>query len=434
MLKTHRILLTPSPANGNEAGGGGGTTNPSKVGGEFVIDSKVPEEVLKGTLNLDDTGEPDDVDLNDGEGRNKENKTEKDTTNGKEIKSTEKKQVEEVKEEKVEKVEKVEEKPKKEEAKLGKLPTINFQKKATTPDAKAAVPAGARDYSKFTKEDAEVLKNVPNGAFAYFEKRLAELYGREGELKALKDSGVGAPFKATNDPSVLPHNWYEHPQAFVLHPHYQELNSELNAIEFETNFWKEQLTNIESGKDIRVLRGYDNKTGQPVISDPIKPTAELKVQIMGYVGQGQNQLAQITNQAKAFVGTFQQRHSTAMQYVQQILDEQFPWHKDDKSPMQEQVKDFYKAVPPEFMNHPSTKVSAILWATLVDGNLKYQEALKKIEKLEGIKTIEEKTEETASSVTPSEAGNKTKITSVAKPINGLPKHVPQVFDLEGVGD
>lgn len=310
--------------------------------------------------------------------------------------------------------------PKKPE--LSKLPEIKTE---TTPEPaiKTTVPAGQRDYSIFTEAEKPLAKALNNQQFALLSAT------RQNEVK-VKTELAEAKTKLdaiAKDPNAIPQEWHNHPEAYTLHPQFQAGYQVYQQAQFEADFYRQQLIKIENNEEFQTIRGYDKRTGQPVLSELQKPTANDKVNMQSFMSEATN----IANTYKGELGKFQNgfkaRYETAYNDVQRIVDERWPWHKDEKDPRQAKVKEFLSVVPPEFVNHPATRVAALMWQTIFDVAKQNDDLRAKLATGKTVQQIQSEVEPTVSSVASPGGESRGK---------GNGKHPGKVatFDLVGMTD
>lgn len=275
----------------------------------------------------------------------------------------------------------------------------------------------ARDYSVFPEEIQGELRNTSNKAFNFikevypkFKKTEEELTKTKEELKKIEEGG-------------MPSQWYSHPEAWRLHPEAQKGLNDIQKIEFEEGFWREQLQKIQLGEQYVLLRGYNNQ-GQPVYSAAIEPSEDAKTDLLLTLGK----YANIKTQAYVNINTFAQGFKGAIakqeEAIQKVIDEEWPWHADEKHPAQKWVGEFRAIVPPERQDDYMTKVASLLYAS-------YQKALELLEeKMQGEKQDKTKTE-TRRSVEPS-VQSPSVGAAARKNVPGVAYRPPPTFDLNGM--
>jgi hypothetical protein len=273
---------------------------------------------------------------------------------------------------------KVEEK--KEEVKVDEKPKF----KAALPEK--AVPAKkedgkvteARDYSIFPEEAREYMKQTSNPAFNFIKDTYLKSKKAEEELAKLK------PEFENLQKGGFPSSWYQHPEAWRLHPQAQTQLNTIQKVEFEESFWFQQLDKIQKGEPYQIIRGY-NKEGKAVLSEELEPSENAKTQAVLTLGKLQAGKQNLYVGLNFFAQTFNEKYTQQQQAVESVIDEQWPWNKDEKHPAQKWVKEFLDIVPAERHSDNMTRVASLLYAS-------YQKALEllseqqKQEKKEEVKT------------------------------------------------
>lgn len=258
-------------------------------------------------------------------------------------------------------------------------------------DKPPVVEGKKRDYSQFRPEDVEVLKRLPNQTFENFKQRLQQFYNLEKThaevVKQLEE-------KAKNG---VPQNYYEHPQSYLLDPKFNELSGELNTIDYELNFAREQLVNIKQGRDWSLIEGY-KKDGSPVMRSVKAPEDgsvdhRAEIQLSNAISNLYNQRQQMQGQVGQIQASYAQQHQQAVQALRQAEDAFFPAFRDTaKLPEQAQkllgvVKE---KIHPAFKDHPMTNLLAKAYVAQV---YKDKELQSLREEIKTLKSIEEDSRE-----------------------------------------
>lgn len=204
------------------------------------------------------------------------------------------------------------------EAKPTTPPTTKVveQPKATTVPAKTTTTTqptttDGRDYTGYTPEEVETLKQMSNPAFNYTVGKLKQLKELEGKVKAGNEV------------------YYQHPQGFMLTPEYNQAITDYQYADFEANHWKKQLLEVKAGRPWTPLTGYD-KNGNPVYGQPIKATEDGEISVQ----DAYNGSLGISNQLKGKLQEMQTGFKTKvdadLQAMQNERANRFAWVKDPK--------------------------------------------------------------------------------------------------------
>lgn len=379
-----------------------------------------PPEALVGTFDvsgLEDIQYPENKEATNSEDFSK------DAKQGIEIKAAPDKKVEVKPEAKVEL--KTEEK-KGLNAKLPDAPKVDTAAKEEVSNEKLKTvekgTAEARDYSIFPEEIRESLKKTGNQAFEFVKDIYTKHKKTEEELTTVKKE------VETIQKGGFPSQWFEHPEAWRLHPVSQQGIQKLDRLQFEENFFRDQLGKIKVGEKWQTIKGYNK--GVPVYSELMEPSEDDATNIilgLGKLGAAkQNEALRLNNFAQTFSSNMQGLEVE----VDKIIDQEFPWRKDDKHECQQFVKEFKDVTAGILPKSKSTDLAGYLYAALCKTKELLVEA-QKTAKVEGIK------QETKEKIEP----------SVKSPsVNGAPKSgvsnkkvdgtytPPAKFDLAGMVD
>ncbi len=309
-------------------------------------------------------------------------------------------------------------------AKLPDSPKVDTttKEKVSTEELKTVEKgaAEARDYSIFPEEIRESLKKTGNQAFEFVKdiytkhkKIEEELVTAKKEVEAVQKGG-------------FPTQWHEHPEAWRLHPVAQQGIQKLDRLNFEESFFRDQLNRIENGEKWQIIKGYNK--GVPVYSEEFEPTKEAATNIILGLGKlsatKQNESVRLNN----FAQTFSQNMAGLDGEVEKIIDQEFPWRKDDKHECQKWVNEFKEVTQGILPKSKSTELAGYLYAALNKTREMLMEAQKNAQ-------VAEIKQETKVKIEP----------SVKSPsVNGAPKSgivkkgetggytPPAKFDLEGM--
>jgi len=297
--------------------------------------------------------------------------------------------------------------------------SVEQQQPAKPPVTPAKKEVESRDYSVFPEEIRDELKKTSNGAFNYIKdvytkhKALEEDHSRvKAEVEKIEKGG-------------LPFSYYQNPEAWRLHPHGSQLLSQAGTIEWEESYNREQLQKIQAGEKFKPLRGYD-KQGNPVFWPEQEPSEQAKTDIMLAIGQLANAKVNAYTQVNTFAQRFQGEMQQQAQKVNEIIDSEFPWHKDPNDEHQQWVKEFSGVVPEERENDYMSRIASYLYA-------KYQKALSLLEESAGYKKAEEAVAETKRAIEPSVKSGSIAGAQRSGVNAGNSKFQPPAkFDLEGM--
>ena len=291
----------------------------------------------------------------------------------------------------------------------------------------------ARDYTQFPPEVAEALKNTPNKVYDTIKAYATGLKEKEAKYAEIEAKLPNMVEKSKLDEAGTPLDWYNHPNAYTLHPDFIAAHNDYSAAQGELRHFQNQLAAIEGGSDKWFnIRGY-GKDGRPVYEE-METSPVHKANIISAM----QQLHQITAQKGAEVNqiaqNFQARYTKATQYVEEVANKQFPWHKDEKAPEQKYVQNYMKWVPQEFANHPMAKGAAFLYAAL-QKTLDYVEELQKKEaKGVTVKEEKDKLEPSLNSPTISSTGGRTASSNGGTNKWGGRMNVPETLVIESEED
>lgn len=224
------------------------------------------------------------------------------------------------------------------------------------------------DLNQLEPEDRKFAKMMHNSAVKHFADKVknlrAEIANRDLQLKQVEDGG-------------LPLSYYNHPEAYQLHPEYRTVSDNISYGEKEVRFWEKQLINIENSQPFHVYEGVD-ANGQDIIKGPYQPNPSAKIAVL----RAMNQVSHAVTSERVKLQQLQQSFKTEFGKGQAVIDsnikQQFGWMDKPEiqkeqltfrdsagKPVQMTVADaekaFYDNYPQVYRDHPSTKAAAKLF-------------------------------------------------------------------------
>jgi len=148
----------------------------------------------------------------------------------------------------------------------------------------------------------------------------------KARLKEMEDLKKVAQEKADGR---LPANWYDHEEAYELHPEYKKaVNVANNANKF-VGFWTEQFKRIKDGEKWENLI-MDQKTGQ-ISTQTMEPGAEAEVYVQRQIGIESDAATRYARQAEEIQSAFKQQRGNITSALQAAESRFFPQYTDPKS-------------------------------------------------------------------------------------------------------
>tara|TARA_R110001583_G_scaffold50902_2_gene158875 strand:+ start:292 stop:1407 length:1116 start_codon:yes stop_codon:yes gene_type:complete len=218
----------------------------------------------------------------------------------------------------------------------------------------------ARDYSKYSEEDAKYLKQMSNEAFEHFSKKSSENIDLQ---KKLEDTST----QQTAD----------HPDAYVLSDEYKDSYANLTKAQQEQQHWRSQLIKIRNGETWSSIQGYDEKGSMVLSKDPYKPTQQAEVDVEMALQEAVTLNRKFSDKLENVSKTFKGNYKEAVTLLESEQKSNFAWITDEKVANEEIVlpnigttsikavkSSFEKAIPKTFRNHPLAELASNLFVTL----------------------------------------------------------------------
>ena len=225
-------------------------------------------------------------------------------------------------------------------------------------------------------------------------------------------------------------HFFQHPQAYVLHPDYQRITSEHQYANAEANAWMEQLVKIEEGEEWTPLIGVDQKTGKFIYGDKRKPTIQDKEAVRSSMMRCQQVAQGAQAQLQMMPQQFQQQINTDLSAINQERAKRFDWVADPKlldfemelegigkKKVGDIRNDFVSLFPAYHRQTPGVEVAADLFVAL-------QVYAQRLREAEGNAAIQQTLKEEVKRVEPTSS---TRQKANAKGVNGVTE-----FSLDGL--
>lgn len=232
-------------------------------------------------------------------------------------------------------------------------PEETKQEVTTKVDPKSTPKTGGRDYSGFDAEETEALKHVGNKSFASIAPKLRLLKAITGEVE--KKNAEIAQLKTGKQ--MLPDNYFEHPQAFILTKDYNENAGYLNQATQVQRHWQQQMANIRKGEPWISLEGFD-KNGRAVYSDKKVADVDSEMEVMGYLQHSINQVGDFQKKVMGIESSFRDRHSKAVEVLKKAEKDNFSVYDEPNHPWKPVVEHMMQQIPSEFRNNPMAPLLA----------------------------------------------------------------------------
>lgn len=305
-----------------------------------------------------------------------------------ELKLDNKEKIEEKLEEKKEEKKEVKEEKKEEEVKVDDKKEDDASRFLKPPNGKEVEKKGSKDtfdYSGYSDQQQSILKNMP--------KENREIVGKMiKELSTTKEA-----------------QYYQHPNAYVLHPGYQAELQTVNWASEESNIWAKLLDDVKFGKPVKVP--VDRVDGKIVYSAEIPASSQLEEAIRANVLQCSQIVTSKRKELQNFASNFQSITNRDIQAINQERQKRFAWVADPKlleysvsttdgdKPIKQIRQDVINLFPPYLRHSMPAEVCGDLMVALIIAKAENNE-LKNGKKVDTVKKEEERHIEPSSETKP----------------------------------
>jgi len=195
-----------------------------------------------------------------------------------------------------------------------------------------------RDLTGFGEREAKMLQRMPYEAYEYFSKQIKDARALEAKTAELEKNYKAETAKLKEGKTELPESYYDNPQSIYLTPDIQQVQSSINLSSQIEAHWKNQIINIETGKDWYDLI-EDPKTGQIYVASKPSDCGTIgseewiknKLQVAEYYNNVQQQTSGYRGQLNNMVSNFKSRHEGIMNNIKQSEDKYMPMFADKNS-------------------------------------------------------------------------------------------------------
>lgn len=266
------------------------------------------------------------------------------------------------------------------------------------------------DYSKYTSDQQQVLKQMSNTA----KREYAKVVDENKQLAALKDS-----------------NYLQHEQGYTLSPEYQQIQQKNQLAMTEGKCWEQALLDIKAGKEFREITGFD-QNGNPILSAPRASTDRDEIRISNNLSACINAVRNNQSELQTFPNQFKQRMTQDLQNINTERHNRFAWVQDPKlldysvevegqgtQKIGDIKQNFKSLFPPYLSNSIAVEVASDMMVAMVIQGAELREAKNN----QQVATIKQKE---------MQRGEPTSDAAETAPSKLREKGVPSVFSLEGL--
>lgn len=198
----------------------------------------------------------------------------------------------------------------------------------------------SRDLSGFTAQEQQLLRRMSNETFAWLEPK----------LKALKET-QGLQEKT-------PPAWmFGHEESYKLLPEYQRHTENMESLNVEEQWWKQQFINLRSGRDAQDLN-IDGK-GQLIAGGPIGKGADAEL----YVQQKMQEAVALRSEEASKFANWRASHQQHIGGVRQQMEKVYTtlFGKEVPAPVKAGADKMLGWLPPHLANQTEYKLIAGLY-------------------------------------------------------------------------
>lgn len=164
-------------------------------------------------------------------------------------------------------------------------------------------------------EDRQFAKRMHSSAVEHFAEKVkalrSEVAQREAQLEKIQQGG-------------LPLSYYNHPEAFRLHPEFKTANENVMFAQKESQFWRKQLLAVENNQPFYVFEGIDGQ-GNDIIKGPFNPSPEAKISLQEAMYMASQAAQQNQVKLQQLQSAFRSDFERSRNDVKQAVEKNFGW-------------------------------------------------------------------------------------------------------------
>lgn len=168
------------------------------------------------------------------------------------------------------------------------------------------------DLTGIDKESFPILRKMDKDAREWVKARIRE----NTELKE----------KLKQSPNNLPANWFDHEEAYILHPEFRKNIALVGQVTKEVNYWKEQLVKVRKGEKWHDLTA----TKDGLVTEEMLPDVNAEDELQSRIREGERLYREYNAQAYNIKSLFEQQRNQSQQVIKAIEEKFFPQYREDK--------------------------------------------------------------------------------------------------------
>ena len=206
----------------------------------------------------------------------------------------------------------------------------------------------SRDYSDLEPDVVPLFRNMSNDAF----NKLKPLYLEHKNLKKTLEEKEGV-IKSLNERKPTT-STLEHEEGYLLDNEFRTALAGQNAANYIYNHWAKQHDAIGNGaKEVEIL-GYDDKTGQYVITQKIPADVNAERFVLKQLAYAQNLQMQQEQNVRQISSTYKNRYSENLNGLKQLEAAYFNVFDkpENVSVYKPVIEKHLQSIPAAFRSHP----------------------------------------------------------------------------------
>lgn len=243
---------------------------------------------------------------------------------------------------------------------------------ATKPDSGATPIASkaksvARDYSDIEDGHKQAFERMSNEAFnllkpIYLERK--QLAAKQAEVEAQIAERDAKITQLQSGKPQIPDSYYEHENAFILTPEFNEVSSNINAYNLVLNHWQSQLDGIRSASKESYTEIHQNpQTGEFYQSAPLPVDAHTEQKLSSYVHFAQQKMIEAKAELNLMAKSHKAKVADTVNWVRNFEATGFKNFETDAA-LQAIVKDTISKLPRTFHANPLAPLVAKALVTI----------------------------------------------------------------------
>lgn len=210
------------------------------------------------------------------------------------------------------------------------------------PEAPLKPSLSNRDYTGLNEDERKMFQNMSAQAYA----KLRPIYD---ESKKLKEREAEIAKREEAAKNALPKGIFDNERAFILTEQYREASDAVAQLQFESDYWTQQLEKIEAGEDWQPL--MQDAQGKYFSGQAQKADVKSKALVTRNIALAAQLSANAQGRVSELQANYTGRRAALVNGIKTFEQKMFPFFEGEHQ-HKAQLQELIQAIPDEFRDHP----------------------------------------------------------------------------------